>query len=267
MKTFYYVHTGHRIGLDRFRRACAIINELQDAGSEITMLCSDFRIAHEAKHFGVKTSVGIDVVRNIPHIAHHGDKLIFDSDEANPIMLEDMKSFFSTFIHLEEEDVVIDEKYFKNYEKTIKLSLFFGDDDYEKDLEKNLSLFEGLNPDLLLGFYYFFDYEEMLKEKFRNNHEFEDYDDVITGSEVLITSSPQATLECFASGGKPIYLQREDYASKFVTLFNELNIPVIEKYDKKLFLETINSINNQKYSKMEQKSNNLIEIIKENLNL
>ena len=25
MKTYYYVHTGHRIGLDRFRRAAAAL--------------------------------------------------------------------------------------------------------------------------------------------------------------------------------------------------------------------------------------------------
>ena len=30
MRLFYYVHTGHRIGLDRFRRAAAIINGLGD---------------------------------------------------------------------------------------------------------------------------------------------------------------------------------------------------------------------------------------------
>ena len=30
MRLFYYVHTGHRIGLDRFHRAAAIINGLGD---------------------------------------------------------------------------------------------------------------------------------------------------------------------------------------------------------------------------------------------
>ena len=92
MKTYYYVHTGHRIGLDRFRRATTLLRELKD--KEITLLCSDYRIAQIAYKFGIENCVGVDVVRNIPYIAQHGDKLIFDSDEANPIMLEDMKSFF-----------------------------------------------------------------------------------------------------------------------------------------------------------------------------
>jgi hypothetical protein len=135
VRTFYYVHTGHRIGLDRFRRAAAIIKALDE---DITLLCSDFRIAQIASDFGVEKSVGVDVVRNIPQISHHGDRLIFDSDEANPIMLEDMKNYFSTFIHVEANAVAVDEVYFQKQSKTIKMTYFFGDDDYEKDLENNL---------------------------------------------------------------------------------------------------------------------------------
>ena len=33
MKIFYYVHTGHRIGLDRFRRAVAILNAIKDVST------------------------------------------------------------------------------------------------------------------------------------------------------------------------------------------------------------------------------------------
>ena len=142
MKIYYYVHTGHRVGLDRFRRACTIIRALGDL--DITLLCSDFRIAHEAKEFGVSKSVGIDDVRNIPKIAQRGDKIIFDSDEANPLMLDDMRSYFSIFIRISDsindkrEDkeflispyldgekichsVAIDEKYFIKEEKLVKI--------------------------------------------------------------------------------------------------------------------------------------------------
>ncbi|MCF6309363.1 MAG: hypothetical protein L3J19_02650 [Sulfurimonas sp.] len=265
MKIYYYVHTGHRIGLDRFRRACTIIRALGDI--DITLLCSDFRIAQVARDFGIEKSVGIDVVRNIPQIANHGDKLIFDSDEANPIMLEDMKNFFSTFIHVKENEVVVDEKYFQKKPKTIKIAYFFGDDDYEKDLEKNFSLIEGLNPDLLLGFYYFLDYEDMLKEKFPNHHEFEDYDDVVQKSEILITASPQAVLENLASGGKPIYIQRNDYTGAFLELFKSLNIPIVINYDKSQLETIISLIDNHNYLEIEQNGNKLIKILKENLNL
>ena len=166
MKLFYYVHTGHRIGLDRFRRATTIIRSLGDV--DITLLCSDFRIAHEAKHFGVKTSVGLDVVRNIPHIAHHGDKIIFDSDEANPIMLEDMKQFFSTFIHLNENDIFVDEKYFEQTKKTIKLGFFFGDDDYHDLLLKLSNGCDKQDISLLMGHYFFLGNEDKLAPYFDN---------------------------------------------------------------------------------------------------
>ena len=288
MRIFYYVHTGHRIGLDRFRRAATIIRALGEV--DITLLCSDFRIAQIARDFGVEKSVGLDVVRNIPQISHHGDKLIFDSEEANPIMLDDMRDYFSTFIRVsdsvgdkkEENELLIspylngngicnayaiDDKFFQEYEKTVKLSYFFGDDDYEKDLEKNLDFLSGLNPNLQLGFYYFLDYEDMLKDKFPNHFEFEEYDDMITQSEILITSSPQAVLESLASDGKPIYVQREDYTAHFNELFSSLNIPVIENLDINQVLELIKTIDNIKYEIPQQNSNKITKFIKENLNL
>lgn len=256
MKNFYYVHTGHRIGLDRFRRAVAIVKELQKE-MEITLLCSDFRIAHEARHFGVDLCVGIDVVRNIPQITNHGDRLIFDSDEANPIMLEDMKQYFSKFVQIDNSKPVVDKKYFVQTPKTIKLSFFFGDDDYEKDLEKNLDILDGLDAELLLGFYYFLDYEEMLKTKFKKFHEFEDYDEVITTSEVLITSSPQAVLECLASGGKPIYLQRADYPDDFSNLYKLLNIPIIQNFNKTLMEAVLGRIDGNIYQPLQKNLSNL----------
>jgi hypothetical protein len=264
MKTFYYVHTGHRIGLDRFRRACAILNELGD--DDITLLCSDFRIAQIAKDFGVKNSVGIDVVRNIPHITHHGDKLIFDSDEANPIMLEDMKQYFSTFIQIKNDEVAVDKTFFKQTEKTIPLTFFFGDDDYEKDLDKNLEFLDGLNPKLQLGFYYFLDYEDELKNQFESYSEFEDYEETIKSSNVLITASPQAVLESLACGGKPIYFQRDDYED-FSQLFESLGVPIVKNYDKNRLNTIIESINENKYLNFKQNGNKITKFIKETLNL
>ncbi|MDD3475431.1 MAG: hypothetical protein PHI38_01035 [Sulfurimonas sp.] len=288
MKIYYYVHTGHRIGLDRFRRACTIIRALGDV--DITLLCSDFRIANEARHFGVDKAVGIDVVRNIPHIANHGDKLIFDSAEANPIMLEDMRNFFSTFIRISDNKddvkmdkeflispylsgdgicnaVVIDEKYFEKKDKTVELSYFFGDDDYEKDLEKNLSFIEDLNPAFQLGFYYFLDYEEMLRKRFKSCYEFEEYDEMIQNSKILISSSPQAILESLASGAKPIYVQREDYTRDFLDFFESLNIPVVKNYKKEDLIEIISSINNINYFKTQHTTEKIVQFIKESLNL
>jgi hypothetical protein len=288
MKTFYYVHTGHRIGLDRFRRAAAILKNLQD--EDITLLTSDYRIAQVARDFGIEKSVGIDVVRNIPQISHNGDKLIFDSDEANPIMLDDMRNYFSKFIRISDNSddikaqneflispylsgdgicnaVAIDEEYFQDFKKDIELTYFFGDDDYEKDLEKHLDFIEGLNPHLQLGFYYFLDYEDMLKEKFINSFEFEEYESMIKRSKILLTASPQAVLDSLAAGSKPIYFQREDYTRDFLPLFEKLNVPIVNNYDKKHLSVILETVDNRKYELIEQNGNKIANFIKENLNL
>lgn len=288
MRLFYYVHTGHRVGLDRFRRATTIIRMLGDI--DITLLCSDFRIAQIARDFGVENSVGIDVVRNIPQIASNGDKIIFDSQEANPIMLEDMREYFSTFIRVSDiidtqkaeneflispylsgenicNAVAIDKKYFTSSEKKVAISYFFGDDDYEKDLEKNLDFVSDLDVKLQLGFYYFLDYEASLKEKFSDYYEFEEYDEMILESEILITASPQAVLESLAAGNRPIYLQREDYTRDFIPLFESMNIIILYTYNKKNLLTAIETLKNKKYENIEENSNIVTKFIKENLNL
>ena len=288
MRTFYYVHTGHRVGLDRFRRASAILNCLKD--EDITLLTSDYRIAQEARNFGIEKSVGIDVVRNIPQIAENGDRLIFDSDEANSVMLEDMRNYFSSFIRISDNKddskadkeflispylegegicnaVVVDEKYFGDFKKDVKLSYFFGDDDYEKDLEKYFSFIEDLHPHLQLGFYYFLDYETMLEEKFPKNFEFDDYEEMIKRSEILLSASPQAILDSLATGAKPIYFQREDYTKEFIPLFEKLSIPIIYEYNKNTLNKIINNISVIKYEDIDQNCNKIASFIKNNLNL
>ena len=82
----------------------------------------------------------------------------------------------------------------------------------------------------------------------------------------MITASPQAVLENLASGGKPIYIQREDYVEDFISVFESLNIPIIRNYEKAQLIEIISSINTRNYSKIAKNSNNLVDFIKENLN-
>lgn len=289
MRFFYYVHTGHRIGLDRFHRAAAIVNELQKE-IDITLLCSDFRIAAEAKEYGIKRSVGVDLVRNIPQIAHHGDKIIFDSAEINPTLLNDMTGFFSTFIrisddpsdtkhdkeflispYLEGEGIckatVIAERYFEPLPKTIPMALFFGDDDYEKDLEKHQEAFKPFNMELLMGFYHFLGYEKALKESFSLIHECEAYDEVIRHSEVLVSASPMAVLQNLAGGGKPVFIQRTDYPSDFIPLFASLNIPIVKEMTKDVLMQAISTSSSNNYHTIEKSNSKLIEFIRKTLNL
>ena len=288
MRLFYYVHTGHRIGLDRFRRAATIIRALGDV--DITLLTSDFRIAHECKDFGVKRSVGIDVVRNIPQIAHYGDKIIFDSDEMNPTMHQDMVKFFSTFIRVTDDPnavqlegellispylegegickgVAVDDRYFEQKSKTIEKTFFFGDDDYEEDLLANIAMFEKLEADLIVGFYFFLDYEAKIAPSFTNAHEFEDYDEVLQASKVFVTASPQAVLESLASGGRPIYVQRPDYVRDFLPLFESLNIPIVDGFDKEKLSLLLDSVLSHTYHQMPQTTQKIANFLKDNLSL
>ncbi len=289
MRYFYYVHTGHRIGLDRFHRAVAIVNELQKE-IDITLLCSDFRIASEAKEYGVKRTVGVDVVRNIPQIAQNGDKIIFDSAEINPILLDDMTQFFSTFIRISDDPrdtkhakeflispylegekickgLIVNERYFEAIPKTIPLAFFFGDDDYEKDLEKNQSIFKPLHAQLLMGFYHFFGYQNSLKESFSTIHECEAYDDVIRKSEVLISASPMAVLQNLASGGKPIYFQRADYPTDFIPMFTSLNIPIVEQFSQEQLMQAIRATSSNNYQSIKKSNTEVIEFIRKSFNL
>ncbi|MDO9055979.1 MAG: hypothetical protein Q7U69_05480 [Sulfuricurvum sp.] len=289
MRYFYYVHTGHRIGLDRFHRAVAIMNELQKK-IDITLLCSDFRIAAEAKEYGIKRSVGVDLVRNIPQIAHHGDRMIFDSAEINPTLLDDMTQFFPSFIRISDDPsdikhpkellispylngegicnaVVVDKRYFEPLPKTIPMALFFGDDDYEKDLEKNQELFKSFNMELLMGFYHFLGYETSLKESFSHIHECEAYDKVIRQSEILVTASPMAALQNLVGGGKPIFLQRPDYERNFIPLFTMLNIPIVEGYNQEQLMQAIRISSSNSYQKIINSNTEVIEFISKSFNL
>lgn len=289
MRTFYYVHTGHRIGLDRFHRAVAIVNELQKE-IDITLLCSDFRIAAEAKEYGIKRAVGVDLVRNIPQIAHHGDKMIFDSAEINPTLLDDMTQFFSTFIRISDDPadtkhdkeflispylegdnicnaVVIDERYCEPLPKTIPLALFFGDDDYEKDLEKHQEMFKPFNMELLMGFYHFLGYENALKESFSTINECELYDKVIQQTEILVSASPQAVLENLAGGGKPVFLQRPDYTTEFIPLFESLGVPIVDNYGQEQLMQGIKEAQSKTYHKIKSGNTKVIEFIRKTFDL
>ena len=277
-KVFYYAHTGHRIGLDRFHRAAAIINALGDL--DITLLTSDYRIAQISHTYGIKRSVGVDVIRNIPQIANSGDILIFDSAEANPAMLADMQRYFSKFIRISDDPeeqiypgeylinpylkdenccnaLAVDPLFFEPIEKKNERVFFFGDDDYEEDL---LKAKESLNESafkLLLGFYFFIDYEDKIKDAFTQMIEPEEYQETLRESELFVTSSPMAALQALASGSRPIYLQREDYPKDFLPLFKELNIPTAD-FAEKIALEKL--IEENKLHKYYKMNSNAIEV-------
>jgi len=278
---YYYIHTGHRFGLERFRRAVAIIRELD---VEVTLLCSDYRIASAAHDYGIKKAVGIDVLRNIPNIAYRGDVLIYDSPEHNDAQLEEMISYFSVFIRLSDianEKVMpgeylispymkgekicnawpVSSNFFGEHKKEHKQVLFFGDDDYERDLPQKSAEFSNLKLELMMGFYYFFDYEKELKTCFTALHESEEYEEIIASSEHVVTASAQCALETLASGGKPILLLREDYPRGLDSYIRGYGIPIASNINdvEKLLSEEHN------YKKIENNMSKIKDFIKAKL--
>ena len=165
------------------------------------------------------------------------------------------------------QGVVVDDKYFEKVPKTIEKSFFFGDDDYEEDLFKNLDTFEALEADLILGFYFFMNYEEKLAPAFKKMHEFEAYDEVVQGSKLFVTASPQAALENLASGGRPIFIQRPDYVRDFIPLFASLNIPIVEGFDRSALLTQLDASISHNYHQLEQSTQKIIKFLKESLSL
>ncbi len=238
-RSFYYVNTGHRVGLDQFRRASALIEHLQDL--DITLLTNDFRIASICKQYHFQRGVGIDVIRNIPNIAVRGDKMLFDSNEANDLILKDMKDFFFPFIRFidamdgDDENAIYGGKdgfaiastFEEKVEKNGSTLLFFGDDDYEEDLLKLAQASELKDVDLLLGFYFFLDYEDKLAPHFKSVKEEDEYIDAIKEASLLITSSYQAALEASLAGTAVVYMQRVDYDPNYAEILENAGITVV----------------------------------------
>lgn len=241
-RMFYYVHTGHRVGLDRFRRASALMEHLQDL--DITLLTNDFRIAAASKAYHFKKGTGIDVIHNMPQIAKRFDALIYDSHEHNPNMYADMKEFFTPFLEIAPDTIAVDSVFEQVCEKKDNVVLFFGDDDYEKDLltlAKDSQLDE---VEILLGYYYFLEMDDELAPFCKEVLEEEAYIDAIKTAGLLITCSFQAVLEACVSGTKVVYLQRADYDENYSMYLNALGIEVlpmqaITKNDIKRWKETI----------------------------
>ncbi len=271
---YYYVHTGHRFGLDRFRKAVAIINSLPELN--IRLLTSDFRIASGARDFGINGAIGIDVLRNIPNIANHGDILIYDSDEHNETQHIEMLSYFKKFIRLslnpndqlkkgellinphliDSENVLsanpISQIYFDNIDKSILKILFYGDDDYDKFLYKNRVNLKNIDSDLLLGFYYFLGYENELKDSFKNIHENEEYANIIKKSKYVITFSFQTALETLASNGIPIFVERIDRPDFGNKILEKFGVPILQQFN----YETINNLIVKNHQIIKPENNN-----------
>lgn len=245
---YFYVKSGHKFGLDRIRRSVALAKEF---GEDVLFLTSDYRAGMIAKELGIKRTVNVDIVRNITNIAEDGSIMIFDSDEASELMLEDMRNYFSHFIRFvdsptekisEKEvvispfhqgtnvinDIIVDKRYFGQFEKSIERTYFWGDDDYNKKLKENLNTLSTLDSALLEGYYFFLGYDKEINNAFSELYESEEYEDILTKSKIFFTSSIQSALEASVANSVPIFIKRDDVNYDNVVLLEQLQIPIYE---------------------------------------
>lgn len=240
MKLYYYIHTGHRFGLDRLRRGAAFYKQLQKHGFEPEVLLNDYRATMVAKELGIEASTAIDSMYNIATMAEAGDGLIIDTPELTEALLQQMCAYFRVVVNFsnekrrfsekivsqirEDSDTVrllpVDASYFESGEKSPKSLLFYGDEDYEKNLLQHLDRFKGVD-DLLLGHYFFLQYERQLEPHFK--HIREDYD-YIKDYEIVYSKSFQSALEAGASGAQVLCFDCEMLS--LVTVCKELGLPV-----------------------------------------
>ncbi len=290
MTLYYYINTGHRVGLDRLRRSAPIINALESEGIDVRMLTNDFRAGEYAKeHFGIKRYVSVDVVRNIANIATPADTLVFDSAEEGRSMWEDMANYFRTFIRISDNPDdqaspreillssmksvsgapqvdVVDPRYFDRVSHTDEKVFFWGDDDYEQKLLALSDAFVGLDVTLLEGYYFFMQYGSELAAKFKSVAESEAYDETLMRAGKFITSSPQSALEALAAGSSPIYLKKPDVSEAWNGKMEGFGIPVIENFDKKAIEKAVNAtfVYNEKMLRKDAASE-ISRYIKDNL--
>jgi len=240
---YYYAHTGHKVGLDRVKKAAAIIKELEASGVECRLLVNDFRAGLAARDYGINDSITIETVQDIDAIAQIGNSVIIDSPEDDHGRLQKYVQEFKAVFKFTQDSAdvshfgefilhgsVIDREYeaAKGKTKEQRRLFFLNDADYEKVILGNASLFEEKETELLLGNYFFVKYEDDLAKLFKILHEPEEYMELIQNSSQIITSSIQTALEAKASGAVVSFLNLLNTPNEQCEMLISNGIPLIQ---------------------------------------
>jgi hypothetical protein len=243
---YYYVNTGHQIGLERLRRGAALLNRLSAKGIETQLLVNDFRAGLVARELGVTEYVTIEGIQDIDAIAENGASIIIDSvEDDHGRLVKYCQDFEQVWrfghdkndapVHTEKvipvDTVLVDDAFFEQEDKQEKTLFFLGDADYNKTILGNEDFFQAFDMELLLGNYFFVKYEDDLAKLFSTLHEPEEYEDLIKGTTTLVTTSSQAAVEAKVSGANVIYLSLEERKLYPVELLESYGITVIEGFN------------------------------------
>lgn len=262
MKLYYYTFTGHKIGLDRVKKAVVILKKLEEQGIETVLLVNDFRAGLVAREYGVQGAVTIEGIQDIDAIAEVGDSIIIDSPEDDHGRLVKYMSDFKRVFRFAESDddksvygevlltldcedesclssIIVNDVYFEAHKKEDRMLFFLSDSDSDKTILSNADFFEGLDMELLLGNYFYVKYEDDLAKIFKTLHEPEEYVDLICSSSRVVTASIQTALEAKVAGAEVIYIELEKLSEKEKKLLSSNKISIISNFDVNIYKQNI----------------------------
>lgn len=242
---YYYAHTGHKGSLDALRRGVAFIKK---QNNDTKLLVNDFRAGLVARELGVDSATTVETINDIDLVLELGDEVVIDSSEEMPLQFgEYCKNYKVSIVSFggsgqprfneeiidasNKENLLIDDFYKQDFEKNKRVLFFGGDSDHDKSILKQKDFFKGLKADLLLGHYFFLNYEKELKEIFVNTYESEDYKEIITTSSDIVTTSLQCAIESKTAGANVVFITDNELNSSISALFEKLKIPVLYEYD------------------------------------
>lgn len=266
---YYYAHTSHKEGLESVRRGIACLKEAKRREVEYKLLVNDFRAALVAKELGMEGAVTIETISDIDLVLERGDTLLIDSNEELPLRFErycndykvfrmaqncDDKPLFNEQVVYPwlENTIFADSIYTEPMPKTKRILFFGGDSDPQKSIINNKNFFDGLSIEILMGHYFFVNYEKELASIFDLIHESEEYTDLIHTSSDIITTSVQCAIEARISGANVIFIVQTPLSECIRSLFETFNISIVDDFNQtmlrrylsdKLQMETIIPIN------------------------
>jgi len=243
MRLWLYAKSSHRESLDNVRRVSAITNALAEFNP--TLCTGDYRAASIAKDtMGVKNSMGVDAMGNLPHTMERLDMLIYDNEDVTSEMYEAMDDYCSKLYSVGKDIPfdVVDNSYFVQSDFSITKALFFSDDDYDKyflDFCKNSQKYD---IPLLNGNYFFLDTQKEYEKSFSQVIDEEEYEDIIQNTEYLLCASVQSCLESLAAGNKPVFFVRKSQPQLHIDLIEKYNIPTAQGENLDALIESYEQI-------------------------
>lgn len=238
-----YAKSSHRESLDSVRRCSAIANALDEFNPR---LCTgDYRAASIAKDtMGVKNSMGVDAMGNLPHTMERLDMLIYENEDVTPDMYEAMDDFCSKLYSVGKDIPfdIVDKKYLAQSDFSIQKALFFSDDDYDKYFLNFCKNSKKYDMPLLNGNYFFLDTHKEYEKSFSKVIDEEEYEDIIRNTEYLLSASVHTCLESLASGNKPVFFVRKSQQHLHMELIEKYNIPTAQGDNLDALMESFEEI-------------------------